>query len=139
MAEKKSRKNVATRESGDVQETAAGDTSRERLFLRPPVDIWEDGENITLQMDMPGVSRDRLTIQAAQDSLLVEGSAQIDVPAEIEALYADVRSTQYRRSFVLSRELDAEKIDAALRDGVLTLQIPKREEVRARKIAVRAE
>jgi HSP20 family molecular chaperone IbpA len=52
-------------------------------------------------------------------------------------LLNDVRSTRYRRSFVLSRDLDRDKIAAKLKDGVLTLHIPKREEVRPRKIAVR--
>jgi HSP20 family molecular chaperone IbpA len=54
------------------------------------------------------------------------------------AVYADVRSTLYRRSFVLSDELEADKTDASLKDGVLTVRIPKRAEVRPRRIEVRA-
>ena len=60
------------------------------------------------------------------------------MPEDMEALYADVRYTRYERSFALSRELDVEKIDGNLKDGVLTLRIPKREEHRPRKIEVRA-
>lgn len=48
----------------------------------------------------------------------------------------DVRSTHYRRSFVLSRELERQKIEANLKDGVLTIRIPKRAELRPRKIEV---
>ena len=88
---------------------------------------------------MPGVSKERLNIQVDTDTLLVEGDARIDMPAGMEALYADVRATRYRRSFALSGELEAQKIDARLKDGVLTLRIPKRAEVRPRKIDVRID
>jgi HSP20 family molecular chaperone IbpA len=50
-----------------------------------------------------------------------------------------VRSTRYRRSFTLSGELETGQIDASLRDGVLSVRIPKRAEVRPRRIEVRAE
>lgn len=109
------------------------------VVLRPPVDIYEDAEGITLMADMPGVSRDRLNIEVDKDMLLVEGVARIDMPEGMEALYADVRSTRYRRSFTLSGELETGQIDASLKDGVLSVRIPKRAEVRPRRIEVRAE
>lgn len=104
--------------------------------LRPFVDIFEDADGITLQADMPGVSRERLNIEVDKDVLLVEGNAQIDMPDNMEALYADVRSTRYRRSFGLSGELDSGEIEASLKDGVLNVRIPKRAELRPRKIEV---
>lgn len=106
--------------------------------LQPPVNIFEDADGITLQADMPGVSKERLHLQVDQDSLLMEGEASVSMPEGMQALYADVRSTRYRRSFALSRELDVQHIDASLKDGVLTLRIPKRAEVRPRKIEVRS-
>jgi HSP20 family molecular chaperone IbpA len=106
--------------------------------ILPPMDIFEDARGITLVADMPGVSKDRLDIQVDKDTLLVEGDARIQMPEGMDALYADVRSTRYRRSFTLSGELDIEKIDAVLKDGVLTLRIPKREQLQPRKIEVRA-
>jgi HSP20 family protein len=109
------------------------------LVLRPPVDIFEDTEGITVLADMPGVSRDRLNIEVDKDMLLVEGDAKIDMPEGMEALYADVRSTRYRRSFALSSELQTDSIEASLKDGVLSIRIPKRAELRPRKIEVRAE
>jgi HSP20 family protein len=105
----------------------------------PPADVFEDAEGITLQLDMPGVSKERLNVQANKNALLIEGSAQIEMPRDMQALYADVRSTQYRRSFVLSDELETDKTDASLKDGVLTVRIPKRAEVRPRRIEVRVE
>lgn len=104
--------------------------------IRAPVDIFEDSESITLAADMPGVSKDRLDVRVDGNTLLLEGTVQFELPEQAEALYADVRSTVYRRSFVLSRELEAEKVQANLRDGVLTVRIPKRLELRPRKIEV---
>jgi HSP20 family molecular chaperone IbpA len=68
---------------------------------------------------------------------LVEGNIGIVAVQKMSALHADVRSTLYRRSFVLGTELEAEKIDANLKDGILTIRIPKRPELRPRKIEVR--
>ena len=124
---------VAKRESTDVQAAKA----QESLALAPAVDIYENAQGITVQADMPGVSRDGLSIQADRNSLVIEGNAVIDVPAAMEAIHADVQATRYRRSFALSGELDAERIEATLKDGVLTLRIPKRAEFRPRKVEVR--
>ena len=125
---------VAKRESTDVQ---AAKAREESLTLVPPVDIYENAQGITVQADMPGVSKDGLNIQADRNSLVIEGNAVIDVPAAMEAIHADVQATRYRRSFALSAELDAERIEATLKDGVLTLRIPKRAEFRPRKVEVR--
>jgi HSP20 family molecular chaperone IbpA len=125
---------VAKRESTDVQ---AAKAREESLALAPAVDIYENAQGITVQADMPGVSRDGLSIQADRNSLVIEGNAVIDVPAAMEAIHADVQATRYRRSFALSGELDAERIEATLKDGVLTLRIPKRAEFRPRKVEVR--
>jgi HSP20 family protein len=54
-------------------------------------------------------------------------------------VYAEVRLAHFRRSFVLSRDLDTERIDAALKDGVLTLSVPKLEKAKPRRVAVRPE
>ena len=125
---------VAKRESTDVQ---AAKAREESLALAPAVDIYENAQGITVQADMPVVSKDGLSIQADRNSLVIEGNAVIDVPAAMEAIHAEVQATRYRRSFALSGELDAERIEATLKDGVLTLRIPKRAEFRPRKVEVR--
>ena len=104
--------------------------------IRPPVDIWEDKDGITLCADMPGVSRDRLSLRLDGNNLTVEGQVQLELSEKAEALYADVRSGLYRRSFALSGELETAKVAASLKDGVLTIRIPKRAELRPRKIEV---
>jgi HSP20 family protein len=119
--------------------TAAQERGRaSELTMRPPVDIYEDADSITLQADMPGVARDRLELRVDGTNLIVEGEVQFDLAENMEALYADVRANRFRRSFALSRELETEKIDANLKDGVLTVRIPKRAEVRPRRIEVQA-
>ena len=117
--------------------TGAPSRNEPQTVLRPPVDIYEDDEGITLHADMPGVTREDLEIRVDNDTLLIEGDSPIELPEGMQPLYADVRSTRYRREFGLSGELDTEAIDASLKDGVLSLRIPKRAEVRPRKIEVR--
>jgi HSP20 family molecular chaperone IbpA len=102
------------------------------------VDIFETEDGITVLADMPGVSRERLNIQADRNNLLIEGDVQIDLPEGASALYADLQATRYRRHFALTRELDLEGIEASLKDGVLAVRIPKRAEFRARRIPVQA-
>ena len=126
------KREMTERKAGDLQ--AHGETE---ATLRPLVDVFEDGNGITLHADMPGVSRDRLTLQVDGETLLIEGDAKIEMPKGMEATYADVRATHYRRSFTLSNELKSEGINANLKDGVLVVTIPKREEVRPRKIEVK--
>jgi len=132
-----------TTERKDVKQTGSTGVqqgAREpEVVLRPPVDIYEDADGIILTADMPGVSRDRLNIEVDKDMLLIEGDARIDMPEGMEALYADVRTPRYRRSFTLSGELETGQIDASLKDGVLSVRIPKRAEVRPRRIEVRVE
>jgi len=125
---------VAKRDAAEVERTDRAPGS----VMLPPADVFEDAEGITLQLDMPGVAKDRLNLQANKNTLLIEGTARIEMPQGMEALYADVRSTLYRRSFVLSDELETDKTEASLKDGVLTVRIPKRAEVRPRRIEVRA-
>jgi len=116
-----------------------GDLGRSAgAILRPPVDVFEDADGITLRLDMPGVTKERLSVQAEKDTLTIEGDAQIAIPEGMEALYAEIHSNHYRRSFTLSGELDSDKAQASLKDGVLTLRIPKRAELRPRRVEVRA-
>lgn len=126
-------------QEGTTQSPESIRESTQRVpVIRPLVDIFEDEAGITVQADMPGVSRDRLSVQVDRDSLAIEGTAEIQAPEGMHPVYTDVRSTRYRRGFSLSSELDGEKAEATLKDGILTLRIPKREQYQPRKIEVRA-
>ena len=104
----------------------------------PAVDVYEDETGITLLADMPGVPRDRLELKVEGDALSIEGAVRALTPEGIEAVYAEVRVPRYRRTFTLSRELDTSRIDASLKDGVLTLRIPKQAHAQPRRIDVQA-
>lgn len=104
--------------------------------MLPPVDIFEDEAGFTVIADMPGVSKDRLSVRVTGDSLVIDGTALAPVTGSVELLYGEVQNPQYRRSFTLSRELDPGKIEATLHNGVLRLRVPKAEEARPRRITV---
>ena len=108
-----------------------------RTTLVPPVDIVENDVGITLMADMPGVSKERLGVRVDGDNLLIEGSAEVKVPDQLELLHSEIRNPYFRRSFTLSRELDPSKIEASLRDGVLRLHIPKAEAARPRRVEIK--
>lgn len=106
--------------------------------LFPPVNIGEDDAGITLTADLPGVTREALSIRVDGNTLTLEAPIQLALEANLEPVYAELRAGRYQRSFTLSRELDTGHIDATLRDGVLTLRLPKLEQARPRRIEVRA-
>jgi len=107
--------------------------------LLPAVDIVEDAGGITLVADLPGVAREDLAIGVDGRSLTIEAPVQLGEPSALTSVYAEVRANHFRRSFELSSDLDTAKIDAGLRDGVLTLRIPKAEQAKPRRIDVRVE
>jgi HSP20 family protein len=104
--------------------------------LLPPVDIFEDESGFTVIADMPGVAKEQLVVRVTGDNLLIEGAATVPATGDMELVYGEIQSPQYRRSFTLSRELDPGKIEAKLANGVLNLRIPKAEEARPRRIEV---
>jgi HSP20 family protein len=90
-----------------------------------------------VKADLPGVSRENLSIRVDGETLTVEGGVALGESGRMEAVYAEVRVDRYRRSFVLSRDLDTGSIDASMRNGVLTLRVSKREQARPRRIPVK--
>lgn len=125
-----------TQQGQSRKDVQTADTSR-RTTLLPPVDIVEDAEGITLTADLPGVTKEALGVRVDGNTLTLEGEAKFDMPAALESMYAEIRSAHYQRSFTLSRELDTDKINAELKNGVLSLRIPKREESKPRRIEIK--
>lgn len=104
--------------------------------LLPPVDVVEDAGGITLFADLPGVSKENLSLQLERDRLTIEGRVALDMPQEMQSNFAEVRLERYRRVFALSKELDGEQTSAELKNGVLKLRIPKAQHAQPRKIAI---
>jgi len=122
----------------NVKKQEQQQTPKPVATLLPDVDVWEDAAVITLTADLPGVSNKGLSVRVDNDTLLVDGDATLDMPEGMEAVYAEVRTPHFRRSFALSRELDSARIDAKLKDGVLTITIPKAETAKPYRIEVRS-
>ena len=115
--------------------TTASSPADTRAML-PRVDVLEDDRGITLLADLPGVPRDKLDIKVDGETLTIEGEVATPTPAGLQPAYVELRLPRYRRAFTLSRELDAGRIEANLKDGVLNLRSPKMEHAQPRRISV---
>lgn len=112
------------------------DTPRQEATLLPPVDVIEDTTGITLFADLPGVPRDKLDLRVEGNQLAIEADLALVLPTGMEPSHAEVQRSRYRRSFSLSKELDASKVSAELNNGVLRVRIPKAEHAQPRRIAI---
>lgn len=121
---------AADRPSGELGER------KSTLAIRPPVDVFENANGITLRADLPGVSNEQLDLQIDKDTLKIEAEMAFAMPESLQPLHAEVRTTRYQRSFALSPELDVDAVEASLKDGVLEVRLPKRSEHQPRKISV---
>ena len=131
--------NSTAMQTQQPQQVQSNSSSRTAPALLPPVDIFEDAGGITLLADLPGVGREDLTIGVDGRNLTIEAPLKLGEANSLTPVYAEVRANHFRRSFELSGDLDTGKIDAGLRDGVLTLRIPKLEQAKPRRIDVRVE
>jgi HSP20 family protein len=118
------------------ESTVSQPPARDEAVLLPPVDVVEDATGITLYADLPGVSKDKLQLRVEGDQLSLEGELALPLPQGMQAHHAEVRLSRYRRAFTLSKELDADKVDAELNQGLLRVRIPKAAHAQPRKIAV---
>jgi HSP20 family molecular chaperone IbpA len=107
--------------------------------LLPPVNVIEDTNGITLFADLPGVPKDKLSLQVEADTLTIEGEVGLPLPEGIESIHAEVSLPRYRRVFTLSKELDTEQVAAEFANGVLKLRIPKAAHAQPRKIEIRVD
>ncbi len=131
-------KNTVAKQDTQMPQERQGQKDKRDMAMVPPVDVIEDASGITLLADLPGVSKEKLNIQLEPDSLTIEGEVSLEMPGGMESSHAEVRLPRYRRVFSLSRELDTENTSAELRNGVLTLRIPKAAHVQPRRIEVKA-
>lgn len=105
----------------------------------PQVDIVERKEDIVVIADMPGVNEKSVDINLEKNILSIYGRVDEDTIQNHSAVYAEYGIGDYERVFTLSDEIDREKIEATVKDGVLRIVLPKAEKARSRKIAVKAE
>ncbi len=137
MAEETKELQIQDTEKQEVAETGA-ERTRDRLAFVPRVDIYETDESIVVVADMPGVDESSVDITLEKNVLTINGYVELVQPENYSLAYAEYRVGDYERSFTLSNEIDQDNIEATLKDGVLTLTMPKAGPT-TKKIAVKAE
>lgn len=104
------------------------------LFIRPAVDIFESDDGLTLLADLPGVGKEDLHVDVEQGLLTVQATAKSNLKAE--PVQREFLPGKFYRQFQLAEIFDAEKISAEMKNGVLTLHIPKSEAAKPRHIEI---
>lgn len=107
-------------------------------YFIPATDIYQTEDELVLVADMPGVRPDGLDV-TVQDSVLVIRGKPAAAEEAGEALLAEFAAGEYYRSFQLPADYDTAKVRAVLKQGVLTLRLPKSERLKPRRIPVKAE
>ena len=111
---------------------------RPAQFFSAPLNIWEDDENVYAEMEVPGVKLEDIEILASGEELTVRGSRSFELPENGAWLRRERGAGEFERKTALPSDIDVEKVEAALRDGVLTITLPKSEARKPRRVAVKA-
>jgi HSP20 family protein len=106
-----------------------------RVFL-PVADIYEADQDLTIILEMPGVEKSNVEISVDDGVLNVEGRLDLAKYQGLQPLYTEYNIGHYARSFRLSSKIDQNKIAAEMKDGVLSLKLPKVEEAKPRSIKI---
>jgi HSP20 family molecular chaperone IbpA len=106
-----------------------------RSFV-PNADIYETDQALIVLLEMPGVDKSNIDVSVEDDALTVEGKIDFSKYQGLSPIYAEYPVGHYRRGFTLSNRIDQHKISAEMSDGVLTITLPKVEEVKPRRISL---
>lgn len=120
------------KQSGEV---ARPETTYQASYV-PRFDIWEGEDELLLYGDLPGVAPENLDIQFENRELTLHGKVDRR-HKNVEFRYAEYGSGDFHRTFTIGEAIDAENISAEIRNGVLTLHLPKSEKVKPRRIEVK--
>ena len=127
-------KTVATR-SRQAMTPSREETRSQEQYVTPPVDIYETQEGLIVKTDLPGVARDNMDIRVENNLLTIRANAAHGAPGD--PIYREYGLVNFFRQFELNERVDQSKISAELNHGVLTLNLPKAEEAKPRKIDVK--
>ncbi len=119
------------RELGNKDET----TIPARIFV-PLADVYEADNDLRVILEMPGVEKNNVDIRVEDGVLSVEGRLDLAKYQGLQPLYTEYNIGHYSRSFRLSSKIDQNKIAAEMKDGVLSLKLPKVEEAKPRTIRI---
>jgi len=113
--------------------------ARAAKVFTPDVDIVERKNDIVVIADMPGIDEASVDVTLENNVLSIYGKVDWDVPDKLKLLHGEYGIGDYQRVFTLSGDVNREKIEATVNNGVLKIVLPKAEAARTKKIAVRAE
>ncbi len=118
-----------------VRENRNADQQRSEQLITPAASVVEDGDVYMLKVEMPGVNKEGLEISVENNELTIIGRRSL---SQIEGtlIHRESRPENFRRAFELDPSIDTSKISARIDQGVLTLTLPKAEQVKPRKITV---
>lgn len=114
------------------------DTAELAAARWPHVGLWDTGRALVLRADLPGVAESDLDVQLAADVLTVAGARAADAPAGYAVHRQERAPARFARSFTLPCKVNPDAIEASLKDGVLTVTLPKAPESQPRQITVKA-
>jgi HSP20 family molecular chaperone IbpA len=118
----------------EVEKKTEG-TIPSRMFI-PVTDIFETPEALTVVLEMPGVDRNSIEANVENDIVTIEGRIDFTKYEGMQPVYTEYNVGHYARSFQISNKIDQGKISAEMKDGVVTLVLPKAEQAKPRKIKV---
>jgi HSP20 family protein len=110
-------------------------TTPSRAFL-PATDIFETEQALTVVLEMPGVGKDSVEVSVEDTILRIEGRIDYSRYVGLQPVYAEYNIGHYVRSFQISNQIDQAKIKAEMKDGLVTLVLPKMQRAKPRRIAV---
>ena len=116
-------------------------TRKEEDFVssewRPPVDIFESGDTFVLKLEIPEVDKESIDIKINDDELTIRGERKLEPGVDPESYHRMERGYGlFTRSFSLTKTIDASRIKAAVKDGILRIELPKKEEVKPKQIKI---
>jgi HSP20 family protein len=121
----------------DKQEATREEPTRPGRAYQPEVDIYETAEGLWLWADMPGADEKQVSIELVDGVLSIEAPVAVGDYGDLRPVYTEYRIGNYMRRFAVSSDVDPERIQARMLNGVLELQLPKAERARPRRIEVR--
>ena len=130
-------KEIQVQEKQELKGT--GESTKAGFTFVPLVDIFETQEALTVIADMPGVSSEGLAIDLKDDQITLSGQTTSTQGAQERFLLKEYETGNYFRQFALSEMIDQGKISASLKNGVLTLVLPKVEKAKPRRIEIKAD
>ena len=128
-----------TKRQEDVTSSDSAGEPVERYVFTPPIDIYETDDGLVLQADLPGVSTETLDLQVQDNKLTLLGRVAPAVPDDARLIHQEYEVGDYFRSFILSDEVDHERINAKLTHGVLEVVLPKASKPEPRRIQVKSD